>query len=330
MTSIVRPVAQAAGRFHGNGDGRSVQEKRRSNLGLWRTLRKRRMRTIGAQLWNEIRHDNVSARAAELAYFFLLSLFPLLLFLTTILGLLAAAGSSLRGSLLQYVQTIAPPSAYDLVANTVDAMAHSANGGVLSFGFVASLWSAARGMRAIIDALNVAYDVEEGRAWWRSTATSLGLTLALALFTVAALALMLYGEKIGFALARHFGLGHAFRVAWSFTQWIAAPGFMLIATELTYRYAPNIERLRWRMVTPGAVVAVVLWALLSVLFRVYLHHFHTFGATYGSVGAVIVLMVWLYLSGAALLIGGEVNAILTDRGRLDVKVGARARSESAG
>jgi membrane protein len=305
---------------HVPGDGRVVQHTSRTNLGLWRALRQQPMRPHLAKLWNKTRRDRVSARAAELAYFFLLSLFPLLLFLTTILGLLAATGSDLRGTLLQYLQNIAPVSAYDIIAKTLDNMAVSANRGVLSFAFVAALWSAARGMRAVIDALDDAYDVHERGRGWRSIATGVALTLVLALLTVAALVLMLYGEKIGAVLARQLGFGEAHRIAWSLMQWIAVPCFVLVATELTYRYAPDIERVRWRMVTPGAIVAVVLWMLLSMLFRVYLLHFHAFGATYGSVGAVIVLMVWMYLSGASLLIGGEVNAILSGDGQARVAV----------
>ena len=165
-------------------------------------------------------------------------------------------------------------------------------------------------MSAIIDGLNKAYEIKDERPWWKSQLLSIFLTIALSIFTVIALAIVLYGNRIGEFVANKAGLGRQFEIAWRIVQWPIGLGIVLLAFVLLYRYAPDLRGLKIRNVAPGAMIAVVLWLVVSIGLRIYLHYFDHYGATYGSLGAVIILMLWFYLTGAAILIGGEVNSEL--------------------
>jgi len=162
-------------------------------------------------------------------------------------------------------------------------------------------------MGAISDTLNTAYNVKESRRWWRVRLISVCLTVALAILILAALAIVLVGGTIGEALATRFGLGSLFTTIWSVIQWPIALIFVLTTFNLIYNFAPSISPAARRWMTPGALVGVALWLIVSFGFRVYLGFFDSYSVTYGSLGAVIVLMLWFYLTGVAILIGGEVN-----------------------
>jgi len=265
------------------------------------------------RLAKRIKDDRIFGRAAQLSYYFLLALFPLLLFLINILGYLAQEGTLFRDKLLVYLAALMPGSAFTLVRATVDEISVSRGTGKLSFGILAALWAASNGMGAISDTLNTAYNVKERRPWWRVRLISVCLTIALAIMILAALAIVLYGGEIGEALASRFGFGSLFTAIWSVIQWPIALIFVLTTFNLIYNFAPNISPLARRWITPGAFVGVALWLLVSFGFRVYLGYFDSYSVTYGSLGAVIVLMLWFYLSGVAILIGGEVNCEFQNR-----------------
>lgn len=248
------------------------------------------------------------ARSAQLSYYFLLALFPLLVFLVTLLGYFAQAGSQLRGSLLNYLGTVMPYSAITLVHSTLDEISDARGGGRLSFSLLAALWVASSGMGAISDTLNVAYDAKETRAWWRVRLVSIALTVGLTVLIMSALLIVLYGGKIGDALAASLGYSVLFEVSWRIVQWPIMLVFVFLTFELIYYFAPNLPRRRWRWFTPGGIVAVVLWLLISFGLRFYLHFFNSYSRTYGSLGALIVLMLWFYLTGMAVLLGGEINS----------------------
>ena len=216
----------------------------------------------------------------------------------------------LRKNLLDYLASIAPRTASQLVRETVQEITEGATGGKLSFGLLAALWFASFGMGAVGDTLNSAYGVRESRAWWRVRLISLGLTAALAALIISALALMLYGGEIGEGLAARYDLGGAFVTAWSFIQWPIVLGFVLFALALIYYYAPDLRHQKWYWITPGSLAGVALWLLVSFGFRLYLSYFDRYSVTYGSLGAVIVLLLWFYLTGAAILVGGKVNAVI--------------------
>jgi membrane protein len=267
-------------------------------------------RELGRRVGLEIYEGDLLTRAAALSYYFLLALFPLLLFLTAMLGYFAEAGTELRRNLLNYLANIAPRSAAQLVRTTVEEITEGANGGKLSFGLLAALWFASFGMGAIGDTLNSAYGVRESRPWWRLRLISLGLTVALAALIISALLLVLYGGEIGEVLAGRYDLGGAFVAFWNVVQWPIVLGFVLFAFALIYYHAPDLRHQRWYWITPGSLAGVLLWLLVSFCFRLYLNYFDRYSVTYGSLGAVIILLLWFYLTGAAILVGGKVNAVI--------------------
>ncbi|HEY0077130.1 MAG TPA: YihY/virulence factor BrkB family protein [Pyrinomonadaceae bacterium] len=263
---------------------------------------------LGRRVWSEIVEDDVFGRAAQLSYYFLLALFPLLLFLTSMLGYFASEDHELREALFKYLRAVLPGEASDLVSKTVDGVTEGSGGGKISLGILATIWAASNGMGAISESLNIAYDVKETRPWWKSRLVAVLLTIALAVLIISALLLVLYGHDIAETVAGKFGLGEAFEIAWKVLQWPVVLAFVLLAFALIYYLAPDLRDHAWVWVTPGAVVGVFLWLLVSFAFRTYLHFFNSYSATYGSLGAVIILMLWFYLTGAAILIGGEVNS----------------------
>ena len=264
------------------------------------------------RVWSDIGKDDIFGRAAQLSYYFLLALFPLLLFLTSTIGILMGSGTGLRHSLFNYLSKVLPASASSLVSTTVFEVSESSGGGKISFGILAALWAASAGMGAVSESLNVAYHVKETRPWWKQRLTAVGLTIALSLLIISALILVLYGGKIADFLAATYGFGGTFVIAWKVLQWPIVLAFLLVGFALIYYWAPDLADQDWKWVTPGSVVAVTLWLLVSFGFRLYLHFFDSYSKTYGSLGAVIVLMLWFYFTGAAILIGGEVNSDLED------------------
>lgn len=265
---------------------------------------------LAKRVWSEIQKDDVFGRAAQLSYYFLLALFPLLIFLTSIIGMLIGTAAGLRSSLFSYLSEVMPPSAFQLIESTMLEISKSSTGGKLSFGLLAALWAASNGMGAITEALNVAYGVKETRPWWKHRLMAIGLTVALSLLIITALLLVLYGGKIVDLLAANFELGSFFVLTWKIAQWPIVLSFMLLAFALIYYFAPDLREQKWTWITPGAVLGVFLWLLASFGFRLYLNFFDSYSNTYGSLGAVIILMLWLYLTGVAVLVGGELNAEL--------------------
>ncbi len=264
---------------------------------------------LARRVWAKMQEDNVFGRAAELAYFFLFSIFPLLIVLTSLLGLISG-GAEIRAELLGYFRTALPGSAYQLVVSTLREITHASGGGKLSIGIVVAIAAASAGMVAVIEGLNTAYEVREARSWLRRRGVAIVLTLALALFTVSALAIFLYGNQLGTFIATHVGFRPLFQTAWPFVQVPLVISFVLVALALTYRFAPNVRVQRWRWIFPGAWAAFLLWLIASAGLRLYLKFFDTYSAVYGSLGAVVILMVWLYLFSVAILVGGEVNSVL--------------------
>src|SRR2546430_2554470 len=270
----------------------------------WKNLAKR--------VWADIGKDDIFGRAAQLSYYFLLALFPLLLFLTSVIGLIMGSGTGLRHSLFNYLGKVLPSSASQLVSTTMFEVSNASGGGKISFGILAALWAASNGMGAISESLNVAYHVEESRPWWKQRLTAIGLTIVLAILIISALILVLYGGKIADWLAASYGFGIVFTLGWKVLQWPIVLIFLLLGFELIYYWAPDLKDQDWKWVTPGSIVAITLWLLVSLGFRLYLHYFDSYSKTYGSMGAVIVLMLWFYLTGASILIGGEINSDIED------------------
>lgn len=269
-----------------------------------------RWKTLILRLWTRINDHDIFGRAAQLSYYFLLAVFPLLLFLITLLGYFAETGSELRHKLISYLATVMPPSAITLVQTTLDEISQASGGGKLSLGILAALWAASNGMGAISDTLNAAYAVREQRAWWKVRLTAIILTIVVSILIVVALAIVLFGGQIGDRVATHFGFSAVFVVVWKILQWPITLFFLMLMFDVIYSFAPDVRRRKRKWWTPGAAAAVVIWLLVSFGFRLYLHYFNSYSVTYGSLGALIVLMLWFYFTGLAILIGGEINSEL--------------------
>jgi membrane protein len=260
---------------------------------------------LGRRVIAEIRDDDCLGRAAQLAYYFLFALFPFFLFLTTLLGYLPIP--DLLDRLLETFGQMLPGEALRLVQDNLHQLVTGQRGGLLSFGILAALWTSSSALTAIIDSLNRAYDVEEGRPFWKVRLTAIGLTVGLSAFIVVALVLLTFGPQLGRWVADLVGLGRVFEVTWNVVRWPVIVGLLVVAIALLYYFAPDVEQ-AWTWITPGSACAVLGWLLASLGFAFYVNRFGSYNATYGSIGAVIVLLTWMYVTGLFILIGGEINA----------------------
>ena len=286
-------------------------------------------RQLNRRTWSRVYKDDVMGKAAQLSYYFIFSLFPLLFFLASLLGYFTQSEADFRNSLLRYLGKVVPRKASALIRDTLQEITEASSGGKISFGLLLALWTASFGVGAIISTLNAAYGVKETRPWWKSQAVAVGLTVALALLIISALALILYGGNIAELVADRLGYGDAFTFTWNILQWPIVLAFALLAFALIYYFAPDVREIRWQWITPGSLLGLLLWLLVSGVFRLYLRFFDTYSTAYGSLGAVMILLLWLYLTGAAILIGGELNAVIEDAAAKAGMPDAKERGESS-
>lgn len=249
--------------------------------------------------------DDVLAFAATLAYSFFFALFPALIFLVALASFFPLHG--LVDQLMSRAGAMAPPQMMELIAGQMKQLSNSNNGGLLTFGIVLTIFSASGGMTAVMDALNHAYDIQEGRPWWKVRLIAVGLVIVLAIFTLVSLALIMVGPALAGRIADAVGLGPAFALFWKIIEWPIA--FVLVATGIgiVYWKAPDAEQ-DWVWITPGSLLATILWVIASFAFRVYLAHFNSYNATYGTLGGIMIMLLWLYITGIVLLVGAELNA----------------------
>jgi membrane protein len=255
----------------------------------------------------EIGDDNCLGIAAQLAFYFLLALFPALLFLVALIGYLPIDDA--LGELLAAFGAVAPRELIALLRDQLDQIAAGNRAGLLTLGIVGAIWSSSAAMVAIIDALNRAYDITEWRPWWKRRIVAILLTVALALFILLSIVFVLVGPALSTRLADWLGLAGAVAVVWRFLRWPLMIGLVVLALDLVYHFAPNRPS-RWVWITPGALVATGLWILSSFAFKLYVTNFSDYTATYGAIGAVIVTMLWFYVGGIAVLVGAEINAVV--------------------
>ena len=280
---------------------------------------------LGQFTFHKISEDELSTRSAALSYYFLGALFPMLLFLVSLVGVFAGANSELRDKIISGIGTLAPGSASSLIQTIVNQTFKNSGGIKLAAGILGALWAASGGVGAVVTSLNVIYHTRETRPWWKQKLTVIGLTLALAALIIVALVLVLYGGKIGESIASHLGIGQVFSVTWKVLQWPVSFFAMFLSYSLVYYFGPNVKARRWFWVTPGSVAGVGIWLLASIAFRIYLHFFNSYSATYGSLGAAVILMLWLYLTGFAILIGGEVNQVIENEDRKAAELETKKR-----
>ncbi len=280
-----------------------VQQSRGQDASPWK-LGGLTSKQVGQRSWEGINNDDVFGRSAQLAYYFFFAIFPLAIFLIAILGIVVG-GSAAQQDLINYLTRVMPASAHDMLQQTVSHSVQASGGGKLTFGIVLALLSASGGMLALMGALNAIFEVREGRGMIRQRATALGLTLATGILVLLAIGLITFGGNLAHSVA-----GGSLYWIWQIVQYPIAIAFLLFSYSLIYYFAPNVDHPKWHWVTPGAVVGVILWLIVSFGLRVYLHFFNTYSATYGALGAVMVLLLWFYVTGMAILIGGEINAVV--------------------
>jgi membrane protein len=252
----------------------------------------------------EVNDDDILGRAAQLAYYLLLALVPAMVFLVALTSFLP--GNTIE-RMVAALNGIAPPEMVEIVAGQLRSLSAGDGGGLATFGFLMALWSSSAALVAIIDALNGAYDIKEGRPWWKVRLTAIGLTIVLGVLILVAFTLVLVGPFAAEWLAGQFGFGSLFEWAWKILQWPVAFALVALGLAIVNYYGPDAEQ-EWVWVSPGSVVATTLWLAVSLLFRVYVVNFGNYNETYGALGGVIVLMLWLYISGLAILAGAELNA----------------------
>jgi membrane protein len=258
----------------------------------------------------EITVNNILGRASELAFDFLFSLFPLILFMVTLFGLFASHRAELQADLLSYFADFLPADAFRLLRTTTAELVANASGGMLTFGIIVALWFSSGGVTSMISALNLAYRVHDSRSWLKIRAVALALTFFISILLLAALWMVLEGTHFVDWLGQGLRLQPEVVLAWKIAQWPAAIVFVLVSYSLIYYLGPDLADRRWHWITPGSAFGTFLWVLASVGFRVYLHFYNTYSVFYGSLGAVMILLIWLYVAGLAFLVGGEINAEL--------------------
>ena len=266
------------------------------------------VKELAVRVYNEIWDDELLDSAAQLAYYFLFALFPLLIFLTSIFGFIVSGDNQLQKDLFMYLGTVLPGSALDLVRSVITEVGQSSSGGKLTFGLFLALWAASSGMEALTQSLNKTYEIKESRSWWWRRLVSIFLTIILAILIISALMVVLFGGQITDYVSLHLGFGAFLTVVWQIVQYLIVLAFVLLAFALIYYISPDVKEQKFAFITPGAIVGIAIWLLVSLGFRLYLSYFNSYSATYGSLGAVIILMLWLYFTGAAILIGGEINS----------------------
>jgi len=266
------------------------------------------------RLKEKVSDDDILGNAAQVAFYFLFALFPLLLFLTNLSGIILSSDDGLQQQLYLVLGQMMPATAFDLVQATIREVTTNASGGKLTLGIVITLWSASAGVDNMRGTLNEVYNLKETRSWWRAKLTSFLLTLCLGFLILIALGFIVSGSRF---------LGSLLPIDSQYVlfalQWIVGLCLMLLAFALVYNFAPNHDPFEWKWITPGALVGVILWLLFSSGFRLYLQYFDSYAATYGSLGAVIILLLWLYLTALVILTGGAINAILDEKSGIKKK-----------
>jgi len=266
------------------------------------------LKKIGERLYEKVADDDILGNAAQVAFYFSFAIFPLLLFLTTLFGFILSNKEDLQNELYLMLSQVMPPAAYELVKKTLDEVTEKATTGKLTFGILLTLWAASAGIDNTRGTLNEVYNLKETRSWIRAKLTSLLLTIGLGVLILVTMSLIVYGSQF---LDSILPIDSTYVL--QAVQWIAVLALLLFAFALIYNFAPNHDPFRWKWITPGAVIGVVLWLLFSGGFRLYLRYFDSYAATYGSLGAMIILMLWLYLTALVILIGGAINAIFDER-----------------
>ena len=261
----------------------------------------------------EIGEDHLAAFAGNLTYKGLFALFPFAVFLLSLLGLFGAP--DLLDYLLAQAQAVLPEDIVVLLQDQLLSIAQTRAEGAFTAGAIASLllalWGVSGAFRSVMEAMNVMYEIEEDRPFWKVYGISIFLSLGVATLLISALVLVVFGPEIGGAIADVVGLGFVFELVWNVVKWPVLVGVVLFAFALVYYFAPDVEQ-RFRYVSPGSIVAVAMWLIFSLLFRLYVENFGSYNATFGSFAGIIVLMLYIYYTSFILLLGAEMNQVIEE------------------
>ncbi len=273
----------------------------------------------------EVIDDAITDTAAQLSFYFLWALFPFLFFLVTLTAYLPLQGAV--STAIERLSYVMPPEALGLLQEHLNALIGEERPKLLTLGLAVTLWGASRGVDALRKGLNLAYDVTESRKFWRTQSVALLMTIAGAVLILLAFGAFVVGGEAGTWLAERVGIAQEFALVWSWLRWPFTAMVVMLAAALCYYFLPDVEQ-KFHYITPGSVAATVLWLGSTWGFTQYVDHFGRFNVTYGSIGAVIVLMVWLYITGLVFLFGGEVNAVIEHVSREGKAKGARREGEA--
>jgi membrane protein len=249
--------------------------------------------------------DDALGLAAQLAYYFFLSLFPALLALVALASFFPL--SDFTDEMLHLLAPIAPAAVLQVLRDQFVKLSNGDHVGILGFGLLMAIWSSSAAVVSVIEAMNRAYDITEGRPWWKVRLTAIVLTIGLAFFILTSFTLIVAGPQIADFLGRHLGFAPAFTTAWKIVQWPIAFLFVSTGFGIVYYYAPDAEQ-DWVWITPGAVAATLLWVASSLAFRLYVVNFGNYEEAYGTLGAIILTLLWFYITGFVMVIGAELNA----------------------
>lgn len=263
------------------------------------------LRKAVAGAYNDINCNHTLAIAAGLSYYFMLSLFPLLIFLAAALAYIPVP--NLFEETLNLMSRFVPADSMDLVRQVLKNVMHPPRSGLLSFGIIVTLWAATGGFNALIEALNVAYDVDETRPYWKTRLLAFGLAFVVGSLVLIGLVATVLGPRFGEWLARHGVAGAIFAAVWPFLRWSVIVATIILAVELLFFWAPNVKQ-GFKCTLPGAVIGVLGWIAASYLLGIYITEYADYNKTYGALGGAIALMLWFYVSFSAILIGAEINS----------------------
>ena len=255
--------------------------------------------------YDKVMRDDALDLASQLAYYFFLALFPALLCMLAIASFFPL--QNFTGEVLRTLGPFAPREVLEIIRQEMTKISEGHNGGLLTIGLIGAVWSSSSALVSVINVMNRAYDITEGRPWWKTRATAIGLTTALAVFITFAFLLIVVGPQVARWLGTRLGFSTVFVWSWMVVQWPVAFALVAFGIGLVYYFAPDAEQ-EWVWVTPGSLVATVLWLIGSLAFRFYAVNFGNYEATYGTIGGVILLMLWFYLSALVIIVGAEMNA----------------------
>jgi membrane protein len=285
-------------------------------------FQKRDWRRFFSKLYNKVMEETeLFGMAAQIAFFLSSSLFPLLFFLVSLLGLILESTRGFQAELYSYIAQIMPPSAYQLVRDTLDEVVDNSSGGKLTFGLLITLWTASAGVDSIRAGLNSVYEQRESRPYWWTKLQSLLLTLLFIVLIAITLVVVAAGWQLVQLGFEGLGIEVTSPLILVGIQWLTVILVLLFVTAVIYSVLPCFKEFKWVWISPGAVVAIILWLGLTNGFRIYLQYFDSYNKTYGSLGAMIILMLWMYLTGVAILIGGSINSVLTEMSEEDKEEG---------